>query len=172
LNANGVPIAGIRVHDLSGIGSNVNLIEATDQLRALYALPPFLVTLSAVLTGDSLRYTTRPKYVTQNCAGAIVGYIGAALITVLASGARPTVAVIILLAGLFGGGLFIGSSVANRLTGSLPVFGVTTLGGFAAIGLAIVLGGIAVISALAPIFAIALAGTLSATALLLAVRSF
>lgn len=171
LNANGIPIAGIRVLGLSGIGSNVNLIEATDQLRALYTLPPLLVTLSAVLTGDSLRYTTRPKYVVQNCAGAIVGYIGAALITILASGARPAVAIIILLAGLLGGGLFIGSTVANRLTGGLPVFGVTTLGGLAAIGLAIILGGITVISALAPILAIALAGTLAATALLLAVRS-
>lgn len=172
LNANGIPIAGIRVSGLSGIGSNVNLIETTGQLRALYTLPPLLFTLSAVLTGDSLRYTTRPKYVVQNCAGAITGYIGAALVTVLASGARPVIAIIVLLAGLLGGGLFIGSTVADRLTGGLPVFGVTTLGGLAAIGLAIILGGITVITALAPIFAIAFAGTLAATVLLLVVRSF
>lgn len=172
LNAHGIPIAGIRVLGFSGIGRNVNLIEATDQLRALYTLPPILVTLAAVLTGDSLRYTTRPKYVVQNCAGAIAGYIGAALVTILASGARPEVAFVILLAGLLGGGLFVGSTVASRLTGGLSVFGVTTLGGLAAIGLAIILGGITVITALAPIFAIATAGTLVATALLLTVRSF
>lgn len=172
LNANGAPVAGIRVLGLSGIGSNVNLIEATGQLRALYTLPPLLTAFAALLTADSLRYTTRPKYVLQNCSGAIAGYIGAALVTILVSGARPAVAIIILLAGLLGGGLFIGSTVANRLTGGLPVFGVTTLGGLAIIGLAIVLGGIAVITALAPIFAVTIAGTLVATTLILTVRSF
>ncbi|WP_436934029.1 hypothetical protein [Halovenus marina] len=172
LNANGVPIAGISVPGLSGISGNVNLIETTDQFRALYVLPPILVTFAAVLTGDSLRYTTRPKYVVQNCAGAMVGYIAAALLTILASDARPAVAVVILLGGLLGGGLFIGSTVANRLTGGLPVFGVTTLGGLAAIGLAIILGGITVITALAPILAITVAGVLAATAILLAVRLF
>lgn len=172
LNAHRFPIAGIRVLAFSGIGRDVNLIEASGQLRALYTLPPVLITFAAVLTGDSLRYTTRPKYVVQNCAGAIAGYIGAAHVTILASGARPAVTFVILLAGLLGGGLFVGSTVASRLTGGLPVFGVTTLGGLAAIGLAIILGGITVITAIAPIFAIALAGTLAATTLLLVVRSF
>lgn len=172
LNANGIPISGTRVLGLSGIGTNVNLIEATDRLRALYLLPPLLTTLSAVLTGDSLRYTTRTKYVVQNCAGSIAGYVGAALLVILASGARPAIAIVILLAGLLGGGLFIGSAVASRLTGSLPVFGVTSLGGLAAIGLAVLLGGITVITALAPIVAISLAGTLAGSLLLLAARSF
>lgn len=172
LNAHGIPIAGIRVLGFSGIGRSVNLIEATDQLRALYTLPPILITLAAVLTGDSLRYTTRAKYLVQNCAGAIAGYIGAALVTIVASGARPGVAFVILLGGLLGGGLFIGSTVANKLAGGLPIFAVTSLGGLAAIGLAIILGGITVITALAPILAIALASTLLATVLLLTVRSF
>lgn len=172
LNANGTPIAGIRVLGFSGIGRTVNLIEATDQLRALYTLPPVLVTLAAVLTGDSLRYTTRPKYIIQNCAGAFVGYTGAALVTILASGARPAVAFVILVSGLLGGGLLIGSTVANRFTGGFPVFGVTTLGGLAVIGLAVILGGITVITALLPLFAITFAGTLAATALLVTVRSF
>jgi len=172
LNANGIPIAGIRVLGLSGIGSNVNIIEATDQLRALYILPPLLVTLAAVLTGDSLRYTTRPKYVVQNCAGAIAGYVGAALVTILASGARPSIAVVILLGGLLGGGLLIGSSVTNRLTGGLPIFGVTTLGGLTAIGLAVILGGVTIITALTPLLVLSLVGVLTGTVLLLVVRSF
>jgi hypothetical protein len=172
LNANWVPIAGIRVLGVSGIGTNVNILNETGQLRALYALPPLLVTLAALLTGDSLRYTTRPWYVAQNCAGAIVGYVGAALITILASGARPAVAVVILLGGLLGGGLFIGSAVASRLTGGLAVFGITTLGGLAAIGLAVLIGGITVISALAPLAALTLLGVFAATVLLLIVRSF
>jgi hypothetical protein len=172
LNANWIPIAGIRVMGISGIGTNVNVINATGQLRPLYALPPLLVTLAALLTGDSLGYTTRPWHVVQNCAGAIAGYLGAALITILASGARPAVAVVILLGGLLGGGLFIGSTVANRLTGGLPVFGVTTLGGLAAIGLAVILGGATVITALAPLVALSLVGVFAATVLLLIVRSF
>ncbi len=172
LNANGIPIAGIRILDIADFGSNVNIIDATGQLRALYTLPPFLVIIAAILTGDSLRYTTRPKYVLQNCAGNIIGYVGAALATILASGARPGVAIVILFAGLLGGGLFIGSTLANRLTGGLPVFGVTTLGGLAAVGLAVILGGITVVTTLLPILIISLVGTFVATVLLLAVRSF
>lgn len=171
LNANWIPIAGVRVLGFSGIGINVNLIDATGQFRALYALPPLLVTVAAVLTGDSLRYTTRPWYVVQNCAGAAVGYIGAALVTILASGARPSVAVVVLLGGLFGGGLLVGSTVAGRLTG-IPIFGITTLGGLTAIGLAVIIGGVTVMTALAPIIALGILGVVVGAVLLLAVRSF
>jgi hypothetical protein len=171
LSANGVPVAGIRVAGLSGLGTNVNLIEATGRLRALYALPPLLVTLAAVLTADSLPYTNRPKYLALNATSAVIGYVGAALGVILVSGARPSVAVVLLLAGLLGGGLFLGSTVANRLTGGLPVFGVATLGGLALIGLAIIVGGVTVASALAPLAGIGLGGAAVATLLLRTVRS-
>jgi hypothetical protein len=171
LNANGVPIDGSRVLDITTSSININLIERTGRLRALYALPPLLISFAAVLTGDSLPYTTRLGYIVENSVSASAGYVGAALTVILISGARPAVAIVILLGGLLGSGLFIGSTVANRLTGALPLFGVTTLGALALIGLAIIIGGVTVIAAVAPILAVAVGGTAVGAFLLRTVRS-
>lgn len=170
LNANGVPIAGIRVLGLSGFGQNVDLISTTGQFNGLRVLPPLLVTLGAVLTADSLPYTTRLKYIIENAAGVAVGYIGAALVTILVSGARPAVAIVILLGGVLGGALVIGSRVANSLAG-LPVLGVTTLGGLTLIGIAVIIGGITVVNALLPLLAVTAGGGLASVLLLSIVRN-
>ncbi|WP_336359768.1 hypothetical protein [Haladaptatus sp. ZSTT2] len=148
----------------------MNIIDATGQLRTLYAFPPILITFAAVLTGDSLPYTARPRYIIQNCASVIIGNIGAAIAVIIVSGARPSVAFVLLLAGILGGGLLLGSKVANRLT-DVPIFGVTTLGGLALIGLATIVGGVTVISALAPILLLGILGVLLGAILLLTVRS-
>lgn len=169
LSANGIPVHYPKTTSDLVIGNFSDIIAETGQLEGLYALPPVLLTLAAVLTCDSLQFTTRSKEVLQNCLGTAAGYIGAALVTIIISGARPAASFIVLLGGLIGGELFIGSQVVNRMADSW-VLGIVTLGGLALLGVAVNAGGPSQLDALLPVLVISAGSVLAATTLLLVVR--
>lgn len=169
LSANRVPIAGVQLSGVSGIGQTADLIATTGRLEALYALPPVLITFAGVLTADSVGYTTRSWYIFQNTLAGSFGYVFVGLAIIVFSGARPTVGLIVILGGLFGGALLVGSQVANSL-GQIPILGVTTIGGLTLIGLAIILGGFTVVAVLAPMIGLGAFAAAAAAMLLKAIR--
>jgi len=104
-------------------------------------LPLVLVALAAGYTCYNIRARSISHNI-QNAMNAGAGYFLAGLLAIVVSNIQPALSTTIALAVFVGAGLWIGSTLAGTL--SIPVIGISSLGGLAAIGILVLVGGIAV----------------------------
>lgn len=133
----------------------LGLVTGGDRGRIWYLIPVLMVALAAVGANISLGHTRNWKYMGENGAMVLLGYLPAALIGVVWSDAAPSLGwFIILVVGAFLA-LAVGSSAVGSATRGTPVLGVTSLWGLVGIGLVLLLGGYLVIRLLLPVAAVA-----------------
>lgn len=136
----------------------LGLVTDGNQGRIWYVIPVLTVALAGGGVNISLGHTRNWKYMVENGAMVLIGYLPAALIGVVWSDAAPSLGwFIILVVGAFLA-LAVGSSAVGSATQGTPVLGVTSLWGLAGIGVILLLGGYLVIRLLLPVAAFAAIG--------------
>lgn len=166
LEANGVVLEpGARV-------SPIFTSTATNlpKLRIGWVFPVLLVALGTILTVSGVSGTARFRYMAENGATVLYGYLGVGLVALLESGARPAIAGFTAIILLLGVATFVGSTVIGKLTGGLPFFGVASLGLIIVLGMVIVLVGAALLTAILPMVILGVSGTTVGVVLIWAVR--
>lgn len=146
----------------TAVFTRVDVIAQVPALQSLRVVPILLTTAGGLATVLAVGYTPRFTHILQNSAAVIVGYVASGVVVFIASGARPGVALIVVGAAVIGAAAYIGATLTQSLTADLPVFAVTSLGGIVAIGLLVLVGGVAVLSAFLPLVGIAGAGAVVA----------
>lgn len=126
-----------------GFGS-VQPVEIAGLPSMIYFLPLIAVAVAASYTCYNL-YSTRIKHNVSNGMAAGAGYFLTGLIAMFVSNIQPSISIVLLFALVIGGGIWIGSTLLGYLSGDLPFFGVASLGTLAAVGILVVLGGIAIV---------------------------
>lgn len=150
LNAHFVTVAGSQIGGFSMLGESVNVLGEVPVLETLYLVPLFLTVLGGVLMNDVVGRTTRFRHLLQNSASLLYGYFAMGALAFVGSDIQPAISLVLIVFLIFAAALYIGSTVVNSLTGSLPFIGIVSLGGVVAIGLIVIIGGLAVLQAIAP----------------------
>jgi len=114
---------------------------------------------------EKINYTTQMKYLIQNSGSLLVGYLTAGLLGFVISGAQPGVAFIMIVAVVVALAAIIGSTLTQNLMRGVPVIGFTSIGGIVAIGLLVILGGVAVIQSFGPLVVVSCIGVSAGAAL-------
>lgn len=115
-------------------------------------LPEFvyLIPVAAVAVASAyLCYEIQTNHVKHNISNATAagtGYFLTALVAMVVSDIRPTITFVLLAALVLGGGLWVGSTVIGALGRGIPFLGIASLGTVVAVGVLIILGGVAIIS--------------------------
>lgn len=147
--------------------SYVNPLAASYAPTTVRVVPIAAVAAASAYTTSQIR-TRRVGRAISNALGAGMGYFLVGIGAVLVSEMRPGVSGLLMLALLVGGSVWVGSAFIRKATGGLPFIGFTSLGTIAAIGLLLILGGMAVVSALWGLIAISF-GTSAAVGALVGV---
>lgn len=171
LSAHFVSISAVRFGGISYAYTEVDLINTFPVLHSLRTVPILLVTLGSVLVVDAVDYTTQFKYILQNSASVLLGYLSAAITAFVLSGAQRGTIMFLILMSLAAAGLFIGSKVVGGLTGGLPIFGIASLGGVILIGIATIFTGLMFIQSIGPLFLVAASGAFAGAVLSWLVRN-
>lgn len=117
------------------------------------SLPDVFWYLTFPLVGLASAYTCyqiQARSISNNVSNVMNvggGYFLAGLLAMFASDIQPAISTIVGLAVFSGAALWIGSSVLGLFATGIPVIGVASVGGIAAIGILVLLGGIAVAEA-------------------------
>lgn len=164
LGANWIPVEYERIISDLVVPTKGNIIEVSGQMHGLYAVPPVLMTFAAVLTGMSLSAATRPLDVVMNCLGAILGYVGATLVVLFATGGQPHMPDLLVTA-LVGGAVLLGARLVDRLESHDAVIA-TFAGVFTTV---IVIGFI--VGTVVPLVALTFGGTIVGAVLLIVASS-
>ncbi|MFC3957881.1 hypothetical protein [Halovivax cerinus] len=131
-----------------GFGYNtVEPVKIVDLPDVVYLLPILAVTVAAGYTCYELR-STRVRHNISNALAAGAGYFLTGLVAMFISNVQPTISSLLLIAFVVGGGIWVGSTLLGYLSGGLPFLGIASLGSIAAIGILVLLGGIAILSAI------------------------
>lgn len=161
LSAHFVPISGLQVGGLSAAFTRVDLVSQVPALQTLRVVPVLLTALGGLLVVEAVNYTTRLKHLIQNSGALLMGYLSTGILLFVVSEAQPGVSILLVLAAVLGGCAYLGGVVTQRITGGVPVFAVTSVGGIVAIGLLVVLGGVVVLQAIAPLIGVSVVGVLA-----------
>lgn len=138
----------IELSDLYTGGSGLNTIQPVDIAglgSEIYLLPMLAIAVAAGYTCYELP-TTRIKQNVSNALAAGLGYFLTGLIAMVISDIRPSISSLLLLALVVGGGIWIGSTLLGYLSGGLPFLGIASIGAITALGILVILGGIAIVS--------------------------
>lgn len=111
----------------------------------VYLLPIVGVAVASAYICYEIR-TNRLKHNVSNALAGGTGYFLTALVAMVLSDIHPTITFILVIALLLGGGLWIGSTVIGALGQGMPFFGIASLGTVVAIGVLVILGGVAILS--------------------------
>lgn len=125
-----------------------NIVQPVDVAGlpdAVYLLPVIGVGLASAYVCHNLR-STRLKHNVPNAIAAGTSYFLTGLIAMVVSDIQPGLTAILGIALLLGAGLWVGSNVIGALGSGIPFFGVASLGSVLALGVLVLLGGIAVLS--------------------------
>lgn len=138
-----------------GFGFNsVQPVEIAGLPQEIYLLPMLAVAVAAGYTCYELQ-STRISYNVSNAVAAGTGYFLTGLVAMVISNIRPSISSLLLFALVIGGGIWIGSTLLGYLSGGLPFLGVASLGNIAAMGILVVLGGVAIVSAILGLIVVA-----------------
>jgi len=165
LSANFVKISGLQVNGFSGAFTQIDLVSQLPALRSLRVVPFLLTALGGIMMVEKINYTTQMKYLIQNSGSLLVGYLTAGLLGFVISGAQPGVAFIMIVAVVVALAAIIGSTLTQNLMRGVPVIGFTSIGGIVAIGLLVILGGVAVIQSFGPLVVVSCIGVSAGAAL-------
>lgn len=158
LSAHFISISGVQLGGMRTMFTKVDLIAQLPMLQSLRVVPVLITALGGIMMVEAVGYTRRFSYLLQNSGALLIGYLSAGLIAFVVSEAQPDVAMLVVLGVVIGGAAFIGGTVTQRLTGSIPVFAITSIGGIILIGLLIILGGFVILQSIAPLVAISVVG--------------
>jgi len=126
--------------------------QETVQPVAVAALPEFVYLIPVVTVAIASAYvcyeiqTNRVKRNVSNAIAAGTGYFLTALVAMVISDIRPTITFILIIALVLGGGLWVGSTVIGALARGIPFLGIASLGTVVAVGVLVILGGVALLS--------------------------
>lgn len=140
----------VRVSDVyfGGVG-----LQTVQPLK-LVELPEFVYIIPLTAAGAAGFYTcyamnsSRLKHNVSNAMSAGMGYFSAGLVAMVIADVRPSISLIIIIALVVGGAIWLGSTALGFLTGGIPFFGIASFGGIATVGLLIIVGGMAILSAI------------------------
>lgn len=128
-----------------GLGT-ADFIANTQALGYVRAVALLSIVLAGALTADAVGRTSQFKHYLENSAAALAGYLPALTGAIFATNARPAIQLILLLAVGLTVATYVGAGIAQKVTGGLPIFAITSLGGLAAIGLLVLVAGSTVIA--------------------------
>lgn len=111
----------------------------------VYLLPVVGVAVASAYVCYEIR-TNRVKHNVSNALAAGTGYFLTALVAMVLSDIRPTITVVLITALVLGGGLWVGSTVIGALGRGIPFLGIASLGTVVAVGVLVILGGVAILS--------------------------
>lgn len=138
-----------------GLGLNtVQPVEIAGLPSEIHLLPILAVTTAAGYTCYQLR-STRVKHNVSNALAAGAGYFLTGLVAMYISNIQPAISSLLLIAFFVGGGIWIGSTLLGYLSGGLPFLGIASFGSIAAVGILVLLGGMAIVSTILGLIIIA-----------------
>ena len=140
----------VRISDVHFGGAGFRLVDpvATAQLPDyVYLVPVGAVSASAIYTCYNLN-STRIKHNLSNALASGLSYFLIGLAVIVLTDAQPPISMLLIIALVVGGGIWIGSNIMGFLTQGFPFIGIASLGGIAAIGILIIFGGVAILAAI------------------------
>lgn len=146
----------VRLSDVFFGGVGLNTVQPVDVVGLqsnVFAIPVAAAGLAGLYTCYEIN-STRIKHNIENAMTAGTGYFLCGLAAMILADVRPEVSMILIIALVVGGGIWLGSTVLGFLTGGLPFIGIASLGSIAAIGILMLMGGIAILSAILGLVAI------------------
>jgi len=142
---------------LGGVGfDTINAFELVDLSGLIYLIPVATASIAGFYTCYKMN-STRIKHNISNAMAAGMGYFLAGLAAMLLADIRPSISMVLVLAFVAGLGIWLGSTILGILTRGIPFIGIASLGGIAAIGIIIVVGGVAILSAIWGLMGVAFA---------------
>ena len=167
LNAHGVEISASHFNTFSF--GTTNLLSEIDA-PVLIAVPFFVITIAGILLVDAVSYTTRFKYILENAAWLLSGYLAAGIVAFGVSEARPGLTILVALIGGLIAAVAIGSRVIGAALGGIPFIGIASLGLVASFGLIFLIGGLALAFAIGPLILTSATGVSISAVLMYGVR--
>lgn len=140
----------VRISDVHFGGAGFRLVDPVAAAQIpdyVYLVPVAAVSASAIYTCYHLK-STRIKHNLSNALASGMSYFLIGLAVIVLTDAQPPISMLLVLALVVGGGIWIGSNIMGFLTQGFPFIGIASLGGIAAIGILIILGGVAILSAI------------------------
>lgn len=159
INVNGIPISGSSFD--SGFLAAFRLYDVAQtrpELAPLRVLPIVLTIPAAVLANEGIGYTRRYRYVIENSAFVVLGYLAAGLTTIVVTDARPGLSALLGLFVLVGLGIVVGSMVVGLINEAVPVLALTTIGGIILIGIAAIAGIALILKTILPLLVLSFIG--------------
>lgn len=120
-------------------------------------VPLVAVAVASIYTCNEIS-TNRLKHNVSNALGAGTGYFVAGLIAMVVSDIRPGISFVLVAGGGVALAIWLGSSFVGAVTRGLPIIGVASLGTIAAVGILLLLGGVAILNVVWGLLAIAFGG--------------
>ena len=129
-----------------GLGT-VQLLNSDTLPDSISLVPIAAVSLTALYTSYNMR-STRIKHNVSNAIAGGTGYFLTALAAMVISDIQPSLTIILTLALLVGGGIWLGSSFLGLFSRGIPIIGIASLGTIAALGILLFMGGLALLSSI------------------------
>jgi len=145
LSANFVSIDGMQILGFQGMLTEVDLLKSFQEFAYLRVVPATAIFVASLLVNVSMGYTTRLIHVVKNSAYIVPSYVGAVVLLVVVSDARPGVGLILGAFVVGGAALGIGVLIVRAVGEVIPVLGIASLSGIAFVGLLVLVGSIAVV---------------------------
>jgi hypothetical protein len=144
LGANLVEVSNVHT---GGLGfASLQPVRISSIPDLVHLVPVVVVASAAFYTCYKMDSARRIKHNISNALAAGTGYFLIGLVMMVFSNIQPSISSMLSLALIAGAGLWLGSSFVGAFTRGLPFFGVASLGSIAAIGILLLLGGVAVLS--------------------------
>jgi hypothetical protein len=123
----------------------VQPVSVADLPEYVYLIPVLAVGVASAYLCSEIQ-SSRLKHNISNSMAAGAGYFLTALVAMVLSDIQPGISFLLVLALLAGGGLWIGSTLIGALGRGIPFLGIASLGTVVAVGVLVILGGVAVLS--------------------------
>lgn len=159
LSAHSVSISNAALGQTGNVFVQTDLVEASS-LEPIRAVPVLITAIGGLLMVQVVGYTRRLRYVLENSFSLLVGYLTTGILAIIISGASPGMTVILVLALVLATAVAVGSVLAKRLTVGIPVVALTSIGGLAAIGLVVFVGGLGLLAIFGPFVLVSTIGVL------------
>jgi hypothetical protein len=125
--------------------TEVDLLKSFQDFAYIRVVPATAIFVASLLVNVSMGYTTRLIHVVKNSAYIVPSYVGAVVLLVVVSDARPGVGLILGAFVVGGAALGIGVLIVRAVGEVIPVLGIASLSGIAFVGLLVLVGSIAVV---------------------------
>jgi len=144
----------VRISDIHTGESGFNTVQPvtlTNAPEIVFIIPIVAIGIAALYTCYQFK-SSKIKHNISNAISAGMGYFLIVMTAIVMTDARPSVSVILTLALLVAGGLWLGSTFLSSFSRGVPFIGVTSFGTLAAVGVLLLLGGLAVLRAMYGVF--------------------